>query len=600
MEVARQKNLNNPYLGLADKSFWKKAIVEKTPTTLNDIYTKKFSISQSDRIATAGSCFAQHVSRSLKSNGFKVINKESSDYSANYGNIYTVAQLLQLTKESIGTIPITDIAWDKEGGFIDALRPGAITSPLESSEDVSQYRLKHLHAVRTVLKELDVFIFTLGLTEAWIRVEDQVVFPSAPGVIAGEFNPELFEFKNYEYNSIVTDFKEFIATTKAFRQGRPFKTILTVSPVPLTATASGKHILVANTYSKATLRTVAATLSEDPLIDYFPSYEIVTNPRYHLDSYNSNLRTVKQSTVKNVMTYFFSEHCPFEYPQDTASDSFDVQCEEQILEMYSNLQADQAAKTESLNTYHTEIIGDSHMNSLVKAIRSTIGNEFTEQYCVVDRRTLKNGINPINAIQPEDIGSFVDDGSAKNKKLVKFTINAKKQVEKFKHSNRTRLLIVGNLMGDNFLRLHGTFTERDSPNIPIISDISEISDTYQAKVTAQIIYAKELIQKALTCFEEKDIRWIVSPLPSESCATLRFGIDYLRSRSQVVYNNYVDNLLEDILGGYIQSGIVLTQPNTTISDTGFTHDRYAFMTGTDDIHLNESYYKEFIANALPD
>ena len=160
--------MNNPYLGLTDKSFWKKAIVEKTPTTLNNIYTKKFSISQSDKIATAGSCFAQHVSRSLKSNGFKVIDKESSDYSANYGNIYTVAQLLQLTKESISAIPITDIAWDKDGRFIDALRPGAITSPLDSSEDVSQHHLKHLY-VRSVLRELDVFIFTLGLTEAWIR-----------------------------------------------------------------------------------------------------------------------------------------------------------------------------------------------------------------------------------------------------------------------------------------------------------------------------------------------------------------------------------------------------------------------------------------------
>ena len=592
--------MNNPYLGLTDKSFWKKAIVEKTPTTLNNIYTKKFSISQSDKIATAGSCFAQHVSRSLKSNGFKVIDKESSDYSANYGNIYTVAQLLQLTKESISAIPIADIAWDKDGRFIDALRPGAITSPLDSSEDVSQHRLKHLHAVRSVLQELDVFIFTLGLTEAWIRLEDQVVFPSAPGVIAGEFNPELFEFKNYEFNSIITDFKEFVDTAKSFRQGRPFKIILTVSPVPLTATASGKHILVANTYSKATLRTVAATLSEDPLIDYFPSYEIVTNPRYHLDSYDSNLRTVKQSTVENVMTYFFSEHRPFEYPKDTISDNFDVQCEEQILEMYSNLQPAQAAETENLNTYHTEIVGDSHMNSFVKAIRSTIGNQFTEEFCVVDRRMLKNGINPTNAIQPEDICSFADDGSAKNTKLIKFAINAKKQVEKFKDSNRTRLLIIGSLMGDNFLRFHGTFTERESPNIPVISDINEISSTYQSKVTARMTYAKGLIQKALTCFDEKNIRWVVSPLPSESCAVVRFGREYLKSKSQVVYNSYADDVLNDILGEFIQAGIVITQPNTTISNSGFSHDKYAFMTGTDDVHLSESYFKMLINNVLPE
>ena len=94
--------MDNPYLKLGDKSFWKKAVVETTPDTLASIYSKKFDISNLDNIGTAGSCFAQHVSRSLKKKGFRVLNKEGSDYSANYGNIYTVAQLLQLTKESIG------------------------------------------------------------------------------------------------------------------------------------------------------------------------------------------------------------------------------------------------------------------------------------------------------------------------------------------------------------------------------------------------------------------------------------------------------------------------------------------------------------------
>ena len=590
--------MKNPYLGLSDKSFWKKAVAEKEPESLANIYRKKFSINHSDHIATAGSCFAQHVSRSLKKNGFKVLDKESSDYSANYGNIYTVAQLLQLTKESIGEIPITDIAWEKDGNFVDALRPGAISSTIKSSEEVIENRIEHLQAIRSVLKELDVFIFTLGLTEAWIRRKDKVVFPSAPGVIAGEYNRKKYKFKNYGFDSIVSDFKEFVRIVKAFRGGKEFKTILTVSPVPLTATASKQHILVANTYSKATLRAVAAKLSERSSIDYFPSYEIVTNPRYYQGSYDSNLRTVKKSTVENVMNYFFSEHCPFETINTIPPDDIDLQCEEQLLEMYSGLQSNQVITPETRGFNHTEIIGDSHMNSFVKALKKCVGDQFTNEFCIVDRRVIKNGINPKQAVQPKDICNFANDGSAKNIKLNKFAKNAREQVEKFETSKRTRLIIVGGLMGDNFLRFHGTFTESESPKIPMISNTNEIPELFRLKITQRFKYAKEIIKQALTCLEPKNIRWIVSPLPSESCALVRFGPLYLNSKSQLVYNTYFNELLNNNLGDFIRAGIVIPQASTSISGTGFSLDKYAIRAGTDDVHLNEEYFQESIPNIL--
>ena len=79
------------------------------------------------------------------------------------------------------------------------------------------------------------------------------------------------------------------------RQGRPFNILLTVSPVPLTATASGSHVLVSSTYSKSVLRAVAGDLcSECKHIDYFPSYEIITNPRLHSSAFANNLRSVRE------------------------------------------------------------------------------------------------------------------------------------------------------------------------------------------------------------------------------------------------------------------------------------------------------------------
>ena len=75
-----------------------------TPELLDQIY--EISISESEKIATAGSCFAQHVSRSLKSKGFNLIEKENLNI-VNYGNIYTVANYA--VKESISGIPIKNI-----------------------------------------------------------------------------------------------------------------------------------------------------------------------------------------------------------------------------------------------------------------------------------------------------------------------------------------------------------------------------------------------------------------------------------------------------------------------------------------------------------
>ena len=120
-----------------------------------------------------------------------------------------------------------------------------------------------------------MFVFTLGLTETWIDVTSGRVFPSAPGVIAGTYDPKRYKFVNLSFQQTLDDMTDAIA---AMRNWAPdIRLILTVSPVPLTATASGQHVLQATTHSKSVLRAVAGELAAcDPLIDYFPSYEIIT------------------------------------------------------------------------------------------------------------------------------------------------------------------------------------------------------------------------------------------------------------------------------------------------------------------------------------
>ena len=175
--------------------------------------------------------------------------------------------------------------------------------------DVAISRIHHLSKVREMFESIDIFIFTLGLTECWTDTSSKTVYPMAPGTIAGTFSKDAYSFANETFHEIVSEFNDVMKTLSAFRKKKDIKYILTVSPVPLTATASGKHILQANNHSKSILRAAASHLEEaNSNIAYFPSYEIVTNPRLNSKGFNSNLRTIDKEIIKAVMNYFTTSH----------------------------------------------------------------------------------------------------------------------------------------------------------------------------------------------------------------------------------------------------------------------------------------------------
>ena len=153
------------------------------------------------------------------------------------------------------------IIWKKSGKFYDALRPAVEPEGLDSPEEVAELRQYHVSRVKELFESLDLFIFTLGLTEMWVHKESGTVYPTAPGTLAGEYDENTHEFKNAQFMEIIQDFHKYQIVLKKIRGGKPFRCILTVSPVPLTATSSGKHVLLSTAYSKSTLRSVAGQLS---------------------------------------------------------------------------------------------------------------------------------------------------------------------------------------------------------------------------------------------------------------------------------------------------------------------------------------------------
>lgn len=343
----------SPYENLPRRNFWKTGVAQLPFTEISDLYAKKFDITADMEIATAGSCFAQHIKRHLSANRFKVLDYEPGPlgltperqaaygfglFSARYGNIYTVRQLLQLTKEALGLLQPAHAIWKKGDRFVDGLRPTVEPAGFAEPRIVLIHRLNHLVKVRAMLERMSLMIFTLGLTEAWIGEDDGMVYPTSPGTVAAPVDAAAnFQFKNFTTAETISDFLEFRGLVQNINPGCRF--LLTVSPVPLTATASSEHVLVATTYSKSVLRAaageLAATLND---VDYFPSYELVSSPPSKAMFFEANLRSVSAAGVKFVMDRFFAVHQPYVSESDAAGGYPDARldevCEDALLEAF--------------------------------------------------------------------------------------------------------------------------------------------------------------------------------------------------------------------------------------------------------------------------
>lgn len=310
--------MKSPYSSLPSRHFWKAGVSQQSPETIAELWQPKFLFPSDARIATAGSCFAQHIARYLRARKATVLDMEPAPpslsdanaikygyriYSARYGNIYTVRHLLQLAQEAFGGFTPADAVWERDGRFFDAMRPGVEPAGLPSAEAVRRHRVQHLAKVRRLLMVADIFVFTLGLTEAWTHNTSGTVYPTAPGTIAGCYQPEVHAFKNFDFLDVYKDFVSF--RRLMMRRNPGVKFLLTVSPVPLTATASDQHVLVATTYSKSVLRAVAGELAmKFDNVDYFPSFDLIASPFSRGVFYADGSRRITEAGVETVMRLF--------------------------------------------------------------------------------------------------------------------------------------------------------------------------------------------------------------------------------------------------------------------------------------------------------
>ncbi|WP_340268723.1 GSCFA domain-containing protein [Sphingobium mellinum] len=357
-EASGRQNAGNPYKGLPEHQFWRRSISAVESFRVDPVTNPRFRISQNARVGTAGSCFAQHISRRISAAGFNYFVTEKGEmldererapnnygtFSARYGNIYTTVQLLQLFDEAFGMRTPAETAWIRpDGRFVDPYRQQVQPNGFASEEAVLADRRSHLAAVRRLFEDTDIFVFTLGLTETWQSKEDGSVFSAAPGVVGGGWDADRYEFINLDLEQTYGALEEFLDKFHAINPNA--KVLLTVSPVPLIATYEPRSVLVSTVYSKSVLRVASEkALKRFDWVDYFPSFEIITGSSSGGLYYEADYREVNMRGVSHVMRCFmrhYIEGSETEAPElsreiATNSSMSTIICDEEILDKVRN------------------------------------------------------------------------------------------------------------------------------------------------------------------------------------------------------------------------------------------------------------------------
>jgi hypothetical protein len=129
----------HPYKTLPEHGFWRQSVAQPSFGEVDPGVRPNFLISRQDRVATAGSCFAQHIARHLAASGFHYLVTETPHplvsncdvasygygvFTARHGNVYTPRQLIQLLQRAYGQfVPADDMWLRADGRLIDPFRP---------------------------------------------------------------------------------------------------------------------------------------------------------------------------------------------------------------------------------------------------------------------------------------------------------------------------------------------------------------------------------------------------------------------------------------------------------------------------------------------
>lgn len=302
-----------PYNGLPEKAFFRNDTLRRGDLAFQP--DQVLSLTPATRVMSAGSCFAARIADFIRTSGITYLTAEDriaaddavreetpNIFSLRYGNIYTTRHLMQLLQRATGELSVAPpVAQDANGRYRNLLRPSVLSyaSPtLLIADDAA-----HLRNVAAMIRDANVFIFTLGLTETWIEMQTGLALPSTPGCGHGAFDPARHQFHNASLEEVVDELQQSVDLLR--RLNSSLHVLLTLSPVPLVATYTPVSAVEATFYSKSLLRqAIAIACASRSNVSYFPSYEIITNPHVIAQNFQADMRSISDAGVARVMAHF--------------------------------------------------------------------------------------------------------------------------------------------------------------------------------------------------------------------------------------------------------------------------------------------------------
>jgi len=307
-------NLNN-----ASKEPLTAAISDMNCPKFSELWKPKNTLGRLQKVATFGSCFAQNLGPALKEQGYTWFDAEPAPdifvpeikkkynygvFSARTGNINTAAALRQWVSWALGVETPPEEIWHKGGRFFDPFRPSIEPNGFATPEELLASRNAVLRAIRKIAERTDWFVFTLGQTEGWVNSSSGYIYAMAPGNIAREFDSNDHLLKNYSFPEVRADLNWVIDAICGINKKVRF--VLTVSAIPLTEADSGNHAIAATPLPQSLLREAALTIAKSrKIVDYFPSYEIITGAPLRAMLYEPNEQAVPKPGAEFATYCFF-------------------------------------------------------------------------------------------------------------------------------------------------------------------------------------------------------------------------------------------------------------------------------------------------------
>ncbi len=240
-------------------------------------------IDRNTKVTAFGSCFAANISSWLGKRNYRV---SSTDTEAQDAYVVSIGEGMV---NSFVIRQQFEWAWENK----------VFETPLWHGYQAEDFGYDpHVQKVtKDLFDTTDVFVLTLGLSEIWYdEVSGGVFWRTIPKDV---YDPTRHKFR---VSTVQENQENLKAIYALIRKHRPdAKIVMTLSPIPLSATFRETSCISANSVSKAVLRVAIDELMRDVgdegVLHYWPSYELVT------EAFRAPFKPDRHHLPRDVLTF---------------------------------------------------------------------------------------------------------------------------------------------------------------------------------------------------------------------------------------------------------------------------------------------------------